>query len=150
MSCVCTYVCSHHIHTATSALQASGDGVSDLSAEVVQDDQATPSVVVPEGGGGLMACITPAPHGTLQPICPKCEVCTYVCMNICMYRTYTYVGGWVFVVFLRHEPTISYWELIDNLPICCLLFSPHSLFSPLPIPTCPSPSPLPSPPSLPV
>ena len=84
------YVCPYHIHTATSALQASGDGVSDLSAEVVQDDQATPSVVVPEGGGGLMAFITPAPHGTLQPICPKCEVCTYEHMHV---RILTWVGG---------------------------------------------------------
>ena len=83
MNELCMYVCMFTPHSHCNfPLQASGEGVSDLSAEVVQDDQATPSVVVPEGGGGLMAFITPAPHGTLQPICPKCEVCTYEHMHV--------------------------------------------------------------------
>ena len=53
-----------------------------MSPEVVLDDQATPCVVFPEGGG-VMAFITPAPANTLQPLCPKCEV-----------RMSVGVGGW--------------------------------------------------------
>ena len=91
--CMCDIVRMSIPHSHSNfPLQASGEGVSDLSAEVVQDDQATPRVAVPEGGGGLMAFITPAPHGTLQPFCPKCEVSTYEQMHVCTY-VLTWVGG---------------------------------------------------------
>ena len=72
---VCTYVRTRHSQ-CSSFSQAAGEDPSELSTEVVQDDQTTPCVVLPEGGG-VMAFITPAPLGTLQPVCPKCEVRVY-------------------------------------------------------------------------
>lgn len=74
------------IGDAPSSLQATGEGISDLSPEVVLDDQATPCVVFPERGG-VMAFITPAPANTLQPVCPKCEV------RVCWGSGCQWVGG---------------------------------------------------------
>ena len=73
---VCAYVRTRHSQCSSSS-QAAGEDPSELSPQVVQDDQATPCVELPEGGG-VMAFITPAPLGTLQqPVCPKCEVRVY-------------------------------------------------------------------------